>query len=446
MFNNRKTPRKPQKRSAILLLCAALCSTVSVATLHAQASSTLPGTSTTRMTIAIANIDEKAPPVIVQRVETGDISQMLQTSGDVLPYLGADIHPKIAGEIVAINVSEGSQVKQGDILAEIDHRILDAQLEQAKAAVSVARSNVDAQNVQLKSAESALISARAQVAAVKAQATNLAATRKRFSDLFKEGAVSEQQLDDIVAQHDAIQAQLIAAESTVRQAEDGIQSGQVNLKMRNAQLLQAQSNLNAAEVQRENAFVKAPFTGIITARNFDPGAMANQGQRIFRLEQMNPVKIVGSLVEKDLMSLKAGETAASVRIDLVDRQFKGLVDKVYPAITAKTRTGQFEIVLENPENILRSGMYATINLALRTEKNVTRILKDALLSHAGGMFAIRVGSDGTAERVAVKVGIIQGSIAQVLEGLQPGDLVVSQAPELVKTGSKVKPMIAEEKR
>ncbi len=446
MFNNLHTQCKLQNKSVALLLCAALCLTQSVSPLHAQASSTLPGTSTTRMIAAIAKIDEKAPPVIVQRVEAGEISQMLQTSGDVLPYLGADIHPKIGGEIVAINVSEGSQVKQGDILAEIDHRILDAQLEQAKAAVSVAKSNVDAQNVQLKSAESALVSARAQVAAVKAQATNLSATRKRFADLFKEGAVSEQQLDDIVAQHDAIQAQLIAAESTVRQAEDGIQSGQVNLKMRNAQLLQAQSNLNAAEVQRENAFVKAPFAGIITSRNFDPGAMANQGQRIFRLEQMNPVKIVGSLVEKDLMSLRAGETAASVRVDLVNQEFKGIVAKVYPAIAAKTRTGQFEVILENPENLLRSGMYATINLALRTEKNVTRILKDALLNHAGEMFAIRVGSDGTAERVAVKVGIIQGSIAQVLEGLQPGDLVVSQAPELVKTGSKVKPMIAEEKR
>ena len=243
MFNNLHTQCKLQNKSVALLLCAALCLTQSVSPLHAQASSTLPGTSTTRMIAAIAKIDEKAPPVIVQRVEAGEISQMLQTSGDVLPYLGADIHPKIGGEIVAINVSEGSQVKQGDILAEIDHRILDAQLEQAKAAVSVAKSNVDAQNVQLKSAESALVSARAQVAAVKAQATNLSATRKRFADLFKEGAVSEQQLDDIVAQHDAIQAQLIAAESTVRQAEDGIQSGQVNLKMRNAQLLQAPDNI-----------------------------------------------------------------------------------------------------------------------------------------------------------------------------------------------------------
>jgi multidrug efflux pump subunit AcrA (membrane-fusion protein) len=88
--------------------------------------------------------DAKALPVLVKKVQTGEIVQQLQTSGDVLPYLGADIHPKIGGEVIAVNVSESSVVKQGDLLAEIDHRILDTQLEQAQAAVTVAVSAVDA--------------------------------------------------------------------------------------------------------------------------------------------------------------------------------------------------------------------------------------------------------------------------------------------------------------
>jgi multidrug efflux pump subunit AcrA (membrane-fusion protein) len=272
--------------------------------------------------------------------------------------------------------------------------------------------------------ESALVSAKAQAQAVKAQATNLASTRKRFEDLFREGAVSEQQLDDIVAQHDAVQAQLVAAEASIRQAEDGIQTNQVNLKMRKAQLLQAQANLNAAEVQRENAFVRAPFNGVITSRNVDPGAMANVGQPVFRLEQMNPVKVIGSLAEKDLMSLKPGETKVSVKVDLLDKEFKGVVDKVYPAIAAKTRTGRFEVVIDNPDNVLRSGMYATIMLALQTEPEAMIVSKDSLLSHSGQMFAIRVNRNGIAERVQVKIGIIQGSNAQVLDGLQAGVLLL----------------------
>lgn len=387
--------------------------------------------------------NSKAPPVIVQKVISADIINQLQTSGEILPFLGADINPKIGGEIIKINVSEGSQVSPGDLLAEIDHRILDAQLEQVKAAVTVARSTVDAQAVLLKTSQSGLISAKAQATAVKAQVTNLIATRKRYEELFREGAISEQQLDDVTAQHDAAQAQLVAAESGVRQAEGGIQTNQVNLKMREAQLLQAQSNLHAAEVQRENAFVRAPFTGIITKRLFDPGAMANIGQPIFRLEQMNPVKVIGSLVEKDLMLLSAEKTTAIVKAGSVNQEFTGVVNKIYPAIAAQTRTGEFQVILENPQMLLRSGMYATIMLNLETAKNAVVINRDTLLSYKGQMAVFRVNRSNIAERVPVTVGIIQGTRAQILSGLSAGDLIVGQGAELVKTGSPVKPVLAE---
>lgn len=388
--------------------------------------------------------DAKILPVIVQKAVASDISAQLLTSGEILPFLGADIHPKNGGEIIKVNVSEGSQVAPGDLLAEIDHRILDAQLEQAKAAVTVARSSLDAQAVLVKTSHSALVSAKAQASAVKAQVTNLTATRKRYQELFREGAVSEQQLDDVTAQHDAAQAQLVAAESGVRQAEDGIQTNQVNLKMRQAQLLQAEANLHAVEVQRENAFVRAPFAGIITRRMLDQGAMANVGQPIFRLEQMNPVKVIGTLVEKDLMLLIPGKTRAAVKVASVNRDFNGVVDKLYPAIAAKTRTGEFEVILDNPEMVLRSGMYAGIVLELDTAKNAVVISRDALLSHGSDMAVIRVDNNGLAERIPVKVGIIQGTRAQILEGLKVGDMIVGQGGELVKTGSYVKPILTED--
>jgi cobalt-zinc-cadmium efflux system membrane fusion protein len=387
---------------------------------------------------AASGDDSRATPVVVEKTIVADISRQLETSGDVLPFLGADIHPKTAGEIIKINVSEGSLVQPGDLLAEIDHRILDAQLEQAQAAVTVAKASVEVQAVLVKTSQSALVSAKAQASAAKTQAGNMASTKKRFEELLKEGAVSEQQFDDVSAQHDAAQAQLVSAESAIRQAEDGIQSSQVTLKVRNAQLAQANSNLHAAEVHRENAFVRAPFAGIITARHADPGAMANLGQPIFRLEQMNPVKIIGSLVEKDLMLLTAGKTEASVRADILDREFKGTVARVYPAIATKTRTGQFEIVLPNPEDVLRSGMFTKILLYLETVNNAVVVSKDSLLNQNGKMVAIRVNKNNIAERVPVVVGIVQNSRAQILEGLQPGDLIISQGAELIRTGSKVK--------
>lgn len=433
---------QPKFKAAAFIYVTAIILIIMVAPLSLAAAET----ETTDAMYASANSAEssKIPPVIVQRVTEGEISQQLQTSGEIMPYKGANIHPKIGGEIISINVSEGSLVETGDLLAEIDHRILDAQLEQVQAAVTVAKTAIAAQTVMVKSAESALISAKAQVDVVKAQLTNLESTRSRLEKLFREGAISEQQLDDVIAQHDATRAQLVAAESGVRQAEDGIQTSRVNLKMRQAQLLQAQANMHAAEVQRENAFIRAPFAGVITARHFDPGAMANMGQPVFRLEQMDPVKIIGSLIEKDLMLLTAGETRATIKAASVSNgDFQGVVDKLYPAISARTRTGEFEIILENPDMKLRSGMYASINLYLQTEKNAVIVNKDSLLTHGGQLAVIRVTSSGMAERVPVVVGIVQGTKAQIIKGLKSGDLIVGQGAELVRTGSLVRPILTE---
>lgn len=394
------------------------------------------------MILAKQNGSDKIP-FIAEKVRKQTISQQLQTSGEVLPYQGADIHPKTNGEIIKVNVREGDRVQPGDLLAEVDHRILDAQVEQARAAVAVAKAAIDAQEVLVKTSHSGLVSAKAQAEAIKAQVTNLEATRNRFQELFKEGAISQQQLDDVIAKHDAAKAQLVAAESGIMQAKDNIQTAKVTLIMRKAQLLQAKSNLNSAEVSRENAFVRAPFTGIVTHRFFDEGAMANAAKPIIRLEQMNPVKVIGSLVEKDLMLLNENETPATIHADSAKITFQGKVNKVYPAIVSKSRTGQFEILLDNPELKLRSGMYATINLFMKTEKDATVVSKDALLTHAGQYMAIKINNDGTAERVKLKLGIVQGDNAQVLEGLQPGDTIVSQSPELVKVGTKVRPIFSE---
>jgi|GEM_PF-332188 len=385
--------------------------------------------------------ERQATPVIAQTVSTSEIHRQIMTSGDILPMLGVDLHPKTGGQIVRFDVREGSRVAQGSLLAEIDHRIQDAQLEQAKAALTVAHAAVDMQEVMVKTAKAGLTAARAQADAVRAQVKNLAVSRDRLDKLFKEGAISGQQLDDVTAQRDAAEAQLVAATSNIHQAEDAIQSNQMTLKMKEAQLIQAQANLHTAEVQLEDAFIRAPFAGVITHRHTDPGAMANAGQPLLRLEQMNPVKIVGTLVEKNLLLLDPGRTEARVRVDTLDREFTGTVARIYPAIDSKTRTGQFEIVLDNPDLTLRSGMFTHIQLFLETAQGAVVIPRDALLSHNGELAAIRIDSGGLAEKVPVRTGIIQDDRIEILDGLKAGDRIVTQGLEFIRIGSPVKAII-----
>jgi multidrug efflux pump subunit AcrA (membrane-fusion protein) len=342
---------------------------------------------------------------------------------------------------VRFDVSEGSRVNEGDLVAEIDHRIQDTQVEQAQAALTVAQAAVDMQEVMVKTAQSGLTASKAQADAIRAQVKNLETSRARLQQLYKEGAISRQQLDDVTAQHDAAKAQLVAASSNTNQAEDGIRSSQMTLKMKQAQLIQAKANLHAVQVQREDAFIRAPFQGVITRRNVDPGAMANPGQPLLRLEQMRQVRVIGTLVEKNLLLLEPNRTEARVRVDTLGEEFAGTVAKIYPAIDAKTRTGQFEVVLDNARLKLRSGMFANIKLFLESVKGAVVIPRDALLAHNGAQAAIRVNAAGVAERVPVRTGIVQDDRVEILEGLKAGDLIVSQGLEFVRAGSPVKAIV-----
>ncbi len=389
------------------------------------------------------SVSKEAVPVVAQRVTTGDIHDQLMTSGDILPLLGVDLFPKTNGQIVRFDVSEGSVVKEGDLVAEIDHRIQDTQLEQAQAALTVAQASIDMQEVMVKTAQSGLTAARAQADAVRAQVKNLTVSRERLQKLHEEGAISRQQLDDVTAQHDAAKAQLVAATSNIQQAADGISSNQMTLKMKQAQLVQARANLHAVQVQREDAFIKAPFNGVITRRNVDPGAMANPGQPILRLERMDQVKVIGTLVEKNLLLLKPGQTEARVRVDTLEKEFSGIVSKTYPAIDSKTRTGQFEVLLENPDLTLRSGMFTHIKLFLTSVKGAVVVPRDALLAHNGDRAAIRITPENVAEKVKVKTGIVQEDKVEILEGLEAGDLIVTQGLEFIRIGSKVKAVVQE---
>ena len=117
--------------------------------------------------------------------------------------------------------------------------------------------------------------------------------------------------------------------------------------MRKAEQTQATANLNAVKVNLDKTVVDAPFDGVITARYEDPGANANMAKALFDIQQSNPVKIIGTVIEKDLYQLIAGKTNVAITVDSVEGVFKGIVDKIYPSIDNSSRTGKIEIHLRN---------------------------------------------------------------------------------------------------
>lgn len=390
-----------------------------------------------------ATADElsNAVPVVAMRVTKGTISSQLLTTGEVVPKLGVNVHPDVGGQIEDVLVSEGSLVKKGQIMVQIDNQVQKAQLEQAEAAVSVARAAVEMQKVLVKSSGSMLKSSKAQADSVQAKLDNLATTRLRLAQLYNEGAISKQQLDDTVASHDATKAQMKAAAEGIQQARNSILTQQMNLKMKEAQLVQALANRNSTRVVYNKTTIKAAFDGIVTTRFEDPGAMANPAKPLLRVEQMDPVKIVGSIIEKDIGKIIPGKTLAIVKVDSLNKTFEGVIEKIYPTINATTRTGKLEVIIKNPEYKLCSGMFAQIKLLLETRKDIIVVPRDILLKHNGKSYSYVIRS-GKAIKQEVKTGIIQDTNIEIKEGLKQGDEVISEGLEFIKEGSTVKPVFA----
>lgn len=114
-----------------------------------------------------------------------------------------------------------------------------------------------------------------------------------------------------------------------------------------------------------------------------------------------------------------------------------MVSRIYPAIDSTSRTGRIEILLQNPELHLRSGMFAKISLLINTSEDKPVVGRDALLKYENNYYAYLI-ENGHAVKRQVKVGIIDEDRVEVVEGLKPGDLIISKGLEFIREGSAVK--------
>jgi RND family efflux transporter MFP subunit len=387
-----------------------------------------------------ASKTEQATPVYSQIVTTGTISQKIKTSGEIKPMLGVSLIPEASGKIEEIYVDVGDFVRKGQKLAQINDETQQAQFAQAKASLNVANASIKMQEVTIESSRSSLVSAKAAVEASESQLKNLTVTRKRLEKLFSEGAVSRQDVDDIITKYDNANAAHIAAQTNVKRASDAVQTALVTLEMRKAELTQATANLNAVKVNLDKTIVDAPFEGVITARYEDPGANANMSKALFDIQQSNPVKIIGTIIEKDLYQIIAGKTNVVITVDSVEGEFKGVVTKIYPSIDNSSRTGKIEIHLDNPENKLRTGMFAKIDVLVATHENAVIVPRDSLVKYDNNYLAYVVEKHGDkyiAVKRDVKVGIFDDSKVEIVSGLKAGDRLISKGTEFVREGAPV---------
>ena len=205
-----------------------------------------------------------------------------------------------------------------------------------------------------------------------------------------------------------------------------------------AQLKISQANYDAAATRLSYARITAPFSGTITSRFMDPGAVVTTptNATLFTLMDFDTVKIVVNILDKDIPLVKIG-TRAVVTVDAFPgKEHLGTVVRLAEAEDPATRTMAAEIDIPNTDLLLKPGMFADVNLLVAQHKNQVTIPTQALLRDDNGYYVFIV-QNKMARRVDVKIGVEQNGMTEILEGLAGGEDVIVLGEELVKDGGQV---------
>jgi RND family efflux transporter MFP subunit len=196
----------------------------------------------------------------------------------------------------------------------------------------------------------------------------------------------------------------------------------------------AKANYELAKTRLSYTRIVAPFSGIITKRYLDPGTyLASSSTPLFQLMFIDSVKILISIQEKDVLLVKKG-TKAEITVDAYgDKVFEGTVTRMADALDLSTRSMAVEIDIPNDDHLLKPGMFATVTLITAEHPNAITVPTMAIQKDDSGSYVF-VAENTTALRRRVKLGADQGSLTEILSGLDGSESVVVVGQQLVKDG------------
>jgi len=337
----------------------------------------------------------------VVRINTGKVAQAIWVTGEVRALNAVDVTPEVSGRLERLRlpggtlIEEGVSVSKGDTVAIIERDRYETAVRTAEAAVLVA-------NAAFERAKVNLADARRE--------------KERWTRLVAEGAGTQQQLDQVVTTFQRAQAELDLAQAQVKQAEAALEQARVNLK---------------------KATIKAPFSGVVSRKYVDEGAFVGPTTPLFRVSDIHQVEITGGVADRHYTKLKIGKTRAEVQVDAYPQErFSGCISRLRPELDKATRTVAVTILAPNADGRLKPGMYARIRLVLDERDQVPVVPDEALLAFEDGT-RVYVVNGGEARLRKVRIGLEEGHWNEVLDGLQPGELVVVRGKEMLRDGAAV---------
>ncbi len=249
------------------------------------------------------------------------------------------------------------------------------------------------------------------------------------------------QLDpgELRAQLEENRAELNIARRLAQRAEELLKSKNIpeaRVEESRARVLAAKARVQADEVRLAEYVIRAPFAGRLGIRDVSPGSLVRPGTRITTLDDTSIIKLDFEVPEVALARVEPGLEVTAVSAAFPDRVFFGRVATVDSRVDPVTRSIRVRAIIPNDEQLLKPGMFMTVQLVLGVRRNATLAPEEAVVTTGTGQFVFRI-EDGKAARVPVTLGQRMPGEVEVIAGLSPGDLVVVGGVQKVRDGSPV---------
>ena len=399
--------------------------------------------------------------IAVGKSESRNVQAVIQATGSLTADETSSIASKIGGRVTNIYANVGQFVAKGDLIAKLDENEARLQLAQANAAVNQSIAGVRQAEARLglspngtfnattipevRVANANLERSQAELRQAEANLQQAEANEKRYRDLVTTGdtpVITYEQYrtarDTARAARDTARANVNAARQQLEAAVNAARQNNEAIKSAQSAVESARTQVSLAEQSVADTTIRAPFSGYISERATAVGEYVTTATPIATILRTNPIKIQIQIAEAEVPYISIGRGVSIVVDAYKDRNFAGTVVAVNPQIDPTSRSAIVEASIENNDNGLRTGMFATVKITREGGSQGIFVPKIAVLNDQSTQSQrVFVIQEGVAKLRTVQLGIEEGDSYQILNGVNPDETVATSNLEQLYEGAKV---------
>jgi len=364
----------------------------------------------------------------ISRVENGQFNDYITIIGQVEPITTIYLDAEEGGRVQERLIEEGSMVKEGDVILRLENRqlyqtILNSETDLAEKENYLRQTRINF--------ETELISSRRNILDNEYRLTRKKRTYEQYEKLYKEELISK---EDYLQAKEDYNYEVKLLEINKQKAKNDSLIQLTSMKTLETDLLKMRQMLGLVRERLDNLNVKAPVDGQLGMLDAEIGQSISQGQRIGMIHVLTSFKVKAKIDEHYIDRVRR-DLAASFERNGVN--YRMIVKKVYPEV----RDGQFEIDLifegDKPENI-RAGQTYHVKLELGQSESALLLPRGGFFQSTGGQWVFVLNENGTeAVKRSIRIGKQNPQYYEVLEGLQPGEQVITSSYELFGNNDKI---------